>query len=187
MFSPILIITLIVTYFIQGRPVFFVQERPGFKEESFKIFKFRTMSEKYDSNNELLPDISRITKLGEILRKTSIDEIPELFNILKGDMSFVGPRPLLKEYLPYYTEEERIRHNVRPGLTGLAQISGRNLLSWDDRLQLDQNYVKNMNFIMDIKILIKTVIKVLMSKDIEVVTSIREKRLSEIRKEKTTL
>jgi len=149
-----------------GGPVFFIQTRPGKNEKLFRMYKFRTMKNIYNKGNALLPDIERITKLGMFLRKTSIDELPELLNILKGEMSFVGPRPLLEKYLPYYTEEERIRHKVRPGLTGLSQISGRNYVDWDKRLRIDLDYVSNISFWLDTKIILITIIKSLMLKDV---------------------
>lgn len=153
---PIFLITGILVLIFLGKPVIFRQKRPGKKEKIFTMYKFRTMTNKKDKDGNLLPDELRLTKLGKFLRKTSLDEIPEFINILKGDMSFVGPRPLLVEYLPYYTEEEHHRHDVRPGLTGLAQISGRNLLNWDDKFRKDLEYVKNVTFIKDFKIVLKT-------------------------------
>lgn len=155
-----LIIGIFVLIFI-GRPALFRQKRPGKNEKIFTMYKFRTMTNKKDKDGNLLPDELRLTKLGKILRKTSLDEIPEFINILKGDMSFVGPRPLLVEYLPYYTEEEHHRHDVRPGLTGLAQVSGRNLLNWDDRFKKDIEYVNNITFKNDLKIAFKTILIVL--------------------------
>lgn len=153
---PIFLIVGILVLIFLGKPVIFRQKRPGKKEKIFTMYKFRTMSNKKDKDGNLLPDELRLTKLGKFLRKTSLDEIPEFINILKGDMSFVGPRPLLVEYLPYYTEEEHHRHDVRPGLTGLAQVSGRNLLNWDDKFRKDLEYVKNVTFIKDFKIVLKT-------------------------------
>ena len=151
-----LIIGIFVLIFI-GRSSLFRQKRPGKNEKIFTMYKFRTMTNKKDKDGNLLPDELRLTKLGKFLRKTSLDEIPEFINILKGDMSFVGPRPLLVEYLPYYTEEEHHRHDVRPGLTGLAQVSGRNLLNWDDRFKKDIEYVNNVTFMNDFKIVFKTI------------------------------
>lgn len=153
---PIFLITGILVLIFLGKPAIFRQKRPGKNEKIFTMYKFRTMSNKKDKAGNLLPDELRLTKLGKFLRKTSLDEIPEFINILKGDMSFVGPRPLLVEYLPYYTEEEHHRHDVRPGLTGLAQVSGRNLLNWDDKFRKDLEYVKNVTFIKDFKIVLKT-------------------------------
>lgn len=144
-----------------GKPVLFTQERPGRNEKIFKLYKFRSMTDARDENGQLLPDEVRLTRFGKILRSTSLDELPELFNILKGDMSLIGPRPLLVRYLPYYTKEERRRHDVRPGLTGLAQVNGRNALGWEDRFAYDLQYVDNCSFLMDVKVLGMTVGKVL--------------------------
>ena len=155
-----MIVTLLIFIFM-GNPIFFSQERPGLNEKIFRIFKFRTMNGRKERNRNLLTDIERTTKLGKFLRKTSIDELPELFNILKGDMSFIGPRPLLVRYLPYYSENERRRHSVRPGLTGLAQVNGRNTLNWEDKFRFDLQYVDNISFALDLKILLKTVFKVI--------------------------
>ena len=161
--SPILLILMIVGAIAMGGNPFFTQLRPGKinkktgKEKIFKLVKFRTMSNKKDKDGNLLPDDVRLNKYGRILRSTSLDELPELWNILKGDMSIVGPRPLLVKYLPYYTEEQRQRHAVRPGLTGLAQAMGRNGLDWDRKLQLDLDYVRKITFIGDIKIILLTV------------------------------
>lgn len=159
--SPILLILYILVRVKLGSPVLFKQERPGRKEEIFTLCKFRTMTDKRDEQGELLPDEVRLTKFGKLLRSTSLDELPELFNILKGDMSIIGPRPLLVRYLPWYTESERHRHDVRPGLTGLAQVNGRNALGWEDRFRYDLEYVNHCSFIMDIKIILMTVGKVL--------------------------
>lgn len=166
--SPIilfLIILLALSY--KGNPCF-SQKRPGKNEKIFTVFKFKTMNDKKDDNGITLPDNERLTFLGKFIRKTSLDEIPQLINVLIGDMSFVGPRPLLIRYLPYYTSYEKIRHQVRPGITGLAQISGRNLLNWDDRLKKDVEYVENISFSNDVTILLKTFKNVLISKDIVV-------------------
>ena len=159
--SPILLILYILVRVKLGSPVLFKQERPGRKEEIFTLCKFRTMTDKRDEQGELLPDEVRLTKFGKLLRSTSLDELPELFNILKGDMSIIGPRPLLVRYLPWYTESERHRHDVRPGLTGLAQVNGRNALGWEDRFRYDLEYVNHCSFIMDITIILMTVGKVL--------------------------
>ncbi len=164
--SPVMLLTAILVRAKLGTPILFVQERPGKYEQIFKLLKFRTMTEKRDGNGELLPDEERLTKFGRFLRTTSLDELPELFNIVKGDMSIVGPRPLLVRYLSFYKKEERIRHSVRPGLTGLAQINGRNNLSWDDRLALDIRYVKTISFTNDLKIIYMTIRKVLNRSDI---------------------
>lgn len=160
--SPIILILWIwLSIANKGAGAFFFQERPGKNERIFKIYKFKSMTDERDANGELLPDIYRLTKLGKILRKTSIDEIPQLWNVLKGDMSFIGPRPLLIRYLPYYTQQEKIRHSVRPGITGLAQISGRNNLCWDKKLEYDVEYASNVSFILDSKIIYKTILKVI--------------------------
>lgn len=168
---PIFLIVGILVLIFLGKPAIFRQKRPGKNEKIFTMYKFRTMTNKKDENGNLLPDELRLTKLGKFLRKTSLDEIPEFINILKGDMSFVGPRPLLVEYLPYYTEEEHHRHDVRPGLTGLAQVSGRNLLNWDERFKKDIEYVNNITFLNDSKIIIKTIKKVLFNEDLTVCTT----------------
>lgn len=154
---PIFLIVGILVLIFIGQPAIFRQKRPGKNEKIFTMYKFRTMTNKKDENGNLLPDELRLTKLGKFLRKTSLDEIPEFINILKGDMSFVGPRPLLVEYLPYYKEEEHHRHDVRPGLTGLAQVNGRNNLDWNDKFQKDLEYVNNITFINDVKIIIDTI------------------------------
>lgn len=159
--SPVLLILCILVRTKLGSPVLFRQERPGKDEKIFKLYKFRSMTDERDENGELLPDEVRLTRFGKLLRSTSLDELPELLNILKGDMSLIGPRPLLVRYLPYYTEEERHRHDVRPGLTGLAQVNGRNALGWEDRFAYDLQYVENLSLGMDIKVLGMTVGKVL--------------------------
>lgn len=159
--SPILLILWILVRVKLGSPVLFHQERPGRHEKIFKLYKFRSMTDERDAEGNLLPDEVRLTKFGKILRSTSLDELPELFNILKGDMSLIGPRPLLVRYLPYYTEEERHRHDVRPGLTGLAQVNGRNALGWEDRFRYDLYYVERLSFLMDLKIIGMTAGKVL--------------------------
>ena len=172
--SPVMLITAILVRVKLGSPVIFTQERPGKidkktgKEKIFKMYKFRSMTDARDENGNLLPDDVRLTSFGRKLRSTSLDELPELFNILKGDMSIVGPRPLLVSYLPYYTEEERHRHDVRPGLTGLAQVNGRNAIDWDTKLSYDVKYIRHINFLDDIKILFETVMKVIKKSDIQV-------------------
>ena len=163
---PLLLILTVIGAVAMGGNPFFVQQRPGKKdkhgnEKIFYLIKFRTMSNKRDANGELLPDDVRLNKYGRFLRSTSLDELPELINILKGDMSIVGPRPLLVKYIPRYTEEQRKRHNVRPGLTGLAQVSGRNAISWEERFALDVQYVENVTLAEDIKIILRTVKAVL--------------------------
>ena len=159
--SPVLLVLCILVRVKLGSPVLFTQERPGKDEKIFKLYKFRSMTDARDEKGELLSDEVRLTHFGKLLRSTSLDELPELFNILKGDMSLIGPRPLLVRYLPYYTEEERHRHDVRPGLTGLAQVNGRNALGWEDRFSYDLQYVNNLSLGMDIKVLGMTVGKVL--------------------------
>ena len=154
--SPVYIIISILVFIFMGWPILFKQPRPGKNEKIFNMYKFRTMANKKDKNGNLLPDKYRLTKFGMFLRETSLDEIPELFCILNGAMSFVGPRPLLVKYLPYYTEEEHHRHDVRPGLTVWAQANGRNLVNWDDRFNLDLAYVNNISLKMDIKVILKT-------------------------------
>ena len=154
--SPILLIVAILVKTKLGSPVIFKQERPGLNERIFKMYKFRSMTDAKDENGELLPDEERLTSFGKKLRSTSLDELPELFNIFKGDMSIVGPRPLMVSYLPLYNEFQKHRHDVRPGLTGLAQISGRNLLSWKERFEKDISYVENISFTLDMKIIFNT-------------------------------
>ncbi len=166
---PLFIVLAVLIGVKLGRPVIFKQKRPGLNEKIFTLYKFRTMNNKTDEKGNLLPDSMRITKLGKIIRVMSLDELPELFNIIKGDMSIIGPRPLLIRYLPYYSDTEKLRHSVRPGLSGLAQINGRNNLDWDKRLELDVIYVNNVSFLYDIKILFLTIIKVLKRDDITIV------------------
>jgi undecaprenyl phosphate N,N'-diacetylbacillosamine 1-phosphate transferase len=160
--GPILLIIMVVLKIDTGSPIYFIQARPGKNEKSFNLIKFRTMTEKHDQNGALLPDSDRLTRIGKLLRTTSLDELPSLWNVILGDMSLVGPRPLLFRYIPLMSEIERQRHLVKPGITGLAQISGRNTLEWDLRLALDVEYVKTHNFWMDIKILLKTIPKVIL-------------------------
>ena len=164
--SPIMLIVAILVRIKLGSPVIFKQERPGKDEKIFKLYKFRSMSDKKDENGNLLPDKERLTKFGKILRATSLDELPELVNILKGEMSLIGPRPLAVCYLPYYNENEKKRHTVRPGLTGLAQINGRNALNWEERFNYDIQYVENITFLNDMKILFKTALKVIKREDV---------------------
>jgi len=164
--SPVLLVVALLVKIKLGSPVLFKQQRPGLNEKLFTMYKFRTMTGEKDENGELLPDDVRLTKFGRMLRSTSLDELPELFNILKGDMSIVGPRPLLVRYLPYYHNYERVRSRVRPGITGLAQINGRNALTWNDRFAIDITYVNNLTFLLDLKIVIKTVLVVFQRKDI---------------------
>lgn len=180
--SPVILIVAILVKIKLGSPVLFKQERPGKNEKIFRMYKFRTMTDEKDEDGNLLPDDIRLTKFGKILRSTSLDELPELFNILKGDMSIVGPRPLLVNYLPYYTEREKHRHDVRPGLTGWAQINGRNTTLWDDRLEQDVYYVKHISFKIDIWIIIKTIQKVIKRSDILVGKEIPAGRLDDYRR-----
>lgn len=161
--SPVLVVIAILISLTMGRPIFFVQKRPGKDEIIFNLYKFRTMSNKKDHTGQLLPDEKRLTRIGSFLRKTSLDELPELINIVKGEMSLVGPRPLLIEYLPLYTEEQNKRHRILPGLTGLAQINGRNQISWSQKCKYDIEYVKTMSFLLDINILLQT-LRVVVSK-----------------------
>ena len=159
--SPLILILIILGAVFMGGNPFFTQERPGKDSKIFRLIKFRTMSNKKDENGELLPDDARLNKYGRFLRSTSLDELPELINIFKGDMSIIGPRPLLVSYLPYYTERENLRHTVRPGLTGYAQAHGRNSVSWEDKFEMDVEYAENITFIGDIKIIIDTIKAVL--------------------------
>lgn len=182
--SPLLLVLCILVCSKLGSPIFFQQERPGLHEKIFTMYKFRTMTDKRDAEGNLLPDKDRLTKFGKLLRATSLDELPEFFNILKGDMSFIGPRPLLVSYLPYYTETEALRHTVRPGLTGLAQVSGRNFLDWDRRLAKDVEYVKGLSFQMDLKVLFLTVKVVFDRSDVAEDTSQAEGNFARIRQER---
>lgn len=165
---PIFLIVGVLVLIFLGKPAIFKQKRPGKNEKIFTMYKFRTMSNKKDKDGILLPDELRLTKFGKFLRKTSLDEIPEFINILKGDMSFIGPRPLMPEYLPYYTEEEKHRHDVLPGLTGLAQVNGRNDITWEDRFKYDLKYIENITFINDVKIVLKTISKVLKQENVTI-------------------
>lgn len=182
--SPVLLITALLVRSKLGSPVIFKQERPGKNEKIFTLYKFRTMTDEKDEEGNLLPDEIRLTRFGKLLRSTSLDELPELFNILKGDMSIVGPRPLLVSYLPYYTEKEKHRHDVRPGLTGLAQVKGRNYIAWDERFKIDVEYVENLSFVLDIKIIFETVLIVLKKSDIAIDTRTVEPNFAEERKAK---
>jgi len=166
LFSPVFLTLFVLVGYFLGNPAFFVQTRPGLNGKPFRMYKFRTMNERRDSSGELLPDSQRLTRLGQFLRSTSLDELPELWNVLKGDMSLVGPRPLLMEYLPLYSPEQARRHEVRPGVTGWAQVNGRNALSWDEKFKLDVWYVDNQSLWLDIKILFLTVKKVLVREGI---------------------
>jgi lipopolysaccharide/colanic/teichoic acid biosynthesis glycosyltransferase len=183
--SPVFLVIVLTLLFINNGKPFFTQLRPGKNEKLFKVIKFKTMTDKRNSLGELLEDNLRLTQFGKFLRKTSLDEIPQLINVLKGDMSIVGPRPLLVEFLDYYTEEELQRHNVKPGITGLAQISGRNLLSDDEKFQMDIDYVNRLSFWLDVAIVLKTIQKVFKSEDIVLapdvdpgIDEVREKRIN---------
>jgi len=180
--SPVLVVLAVMVRRKLGSPVLFLQQRPGLNGKIFTMYKFRTMTDERDQQGNLMPDTMRMTKFGAFLRKSSLDELPELWNVLKGDMSLVGPRPLLVEYIDFYTERERLRHSVRPGITGLAQVSGRNNLPWNERLELDVQYVENMSFRIDIKIIIRTFFKVLLKEDIIIVPGTVQGKLSESRK-----
>lgn len=166
MLSPVLLLVALIVKVNLGGPVLFLQKRPGLNEKIYTMYKFRTMTEERDKEGNLLPDDLRLTKFGKWLRATSLDELPELFNILKGDMSIVGPRPLLTQYLPLYDNHQKRRHEVRPGLSGLAQVSGRNSISWEERFDLDVKYVDNITFIGDLKIILLTIKKVVIKEGI---------------------
>lgn len=159
--SPVLLVTAVLVKVKLGSPVIFAQERPGYHEKIFKMYKFRTMTDERDSQGNLLPDAMRLTKFGSFLRKSSLDELPELVNIIKGDMSIIGPRALMVKYLPYYTAEQHRRHDVVPGLVGLAALHGRNNQSWEDKFKYDIEYVDNISFLLDLKILLGAVVVVL--------------------------
>lgn len=179
--SPVLLVTAILVRFKLGSPVLFTQERPGLDGKIFKLYKFRSMTDKKDRDGKLLPDDERLTSFGRTLRSTSFDELPELFNIVKGDMAIIGPRPLLVEYLPYYTEEEQHRHDVRPGLSGLAQVHGRNVISWEEKFAWDLRYVKKITFWGDVTIVLQTVVKTLKRSDILVGKQHKVGRLDVVR------
>lgn len=182
--SPVFLILAVLVRVKLGSPVLFLQERPGLHEKIFILYKFRTMTDARDAEGNLLPDRDRLTSFGKFLRASSLDELPEFLNILKGDMSFIGPRPLLVSYLPYYTKEETLRHTVRPGLTGLAQVSGRNFLDWDRRLEKDVEYVKGLSLGMDLRVLMLTVKTVLGRSDVAEDTNRAEGNFAQIRKER---
>lgn len=183
-FSPILLVTAILVRVKLGSPVLFSQNRPGRDEKIFKLYKFRSMTDARDDNGNLLPDDTRLTKFGRILRSTSLDELPELVNIIKGDMALIGPRPLLIEYLPYYTEEEHHRHDVRPGLSGLAQVNGRNAISWDTKLEMDVSYVSRITFVGDAEIIMNTIVKTLKRSDIQVGSEFKAGKFIDQRKKR---
>lgn len=171
--SPVFLATIVLLFFAnKGAGVFFLQDRPGKNGKIFKIIKFKTMTDEKDSSGKLLPDAKRLTKVGKFVRSTSIDELPQLFNVLKGDMSIIGPRPLLPQYLPLYTSEQARRHEVRPGITGWAQVNGRNSISWTKKFELDVWYVDHCNFLTDIKVILLSVKKVLFREDINSATSV---------------
>lgn len=160
--SPVLLVVTVWLHFANKRAgAFFLQERPGKDAKIFKIIKFKSMNDARDAEGNLLPDAERLTKVGRFVRSTSIDELPQLFNVLKGDMALIGPRPLLTRYLPYYTEREQLRHTIRPGITGWAQVHGRNAISWDDKLELDAEYAEQLSFLLDAKIFFLTIKKVI--------------------------
>ena len=171
LFSPIYIIVSLLILWKMGSPILFRQKRPGYKEKIFGIYKFRTMTNEKDEFGNLLPDNKRLVGIGKFIRSTSLDELPQLFNVLKGEMSFVGPRPLLKEYLPLYNEKQKRRHDVKPGITGWAQVNGRNAISWEQKFDYDVWYVDNQSFLLDIKILWLTFLKVVKRSDISSSTS----------------
>lgn len=180
--SPVLLVlTVLGAIMMKGNP-FFTQLRPGKDEKIFRLIKFRTMTCEKDKEGKLLPDEQRLNKYGKILRATSLDELPELINIFIGNMSIVGPRPLLVSYLPYYNEEEKHRHDVRPGLTGLAQVNGRNNLTWEQKFAYDLEYVRNISFAMDVKVIFTTVVKVLKRSDVQTDTQCNEGNFAELRK-----
>ena len=181
--SPVLLIVAVLVRTKLGSPVLFRQERPGKDGKIFALYKFRTMTDARDQDGNLLPDEVRLTRFGKLLRSTSLDELPELYNILRGDMSLVGPRPLLVEYLPYYSQEENRRHNVRPGLTGLAQVNGRNSLGWADRFAMDVQYVDRISFTLDVSIMLQTAEKILKRSDIAENTQVVEGNFAQIRKQ----
>ena len=182
--SPVLLTLAVLVRVRLGSPVLFTQERPGYGEKIFTLYKFRTVTDERDAEGNLLPDSERLTSFGKFLRASSLDELPEFFNILKGDMSFIGPRPLLVSYLPYYTKEEALRHTVRPGLTGLAQVCGRNFLDWDRRLEKDVEYVKGLSFSMDCRVLALTVKAVFSRSGVAEDTNRAEGNFALIRKER---
>lgn len=183
-FSWLYLLVALLVRIKLGSPVLFTQDRPGKDEKIFKLYKFRTMTDAKDKNGKLLPDERRLTKFGKMLRATSLDELPEAFNILKGDMSIIGPRPLLVSYLPWYTEKEKHRHDVKPGLSGLAQVNGRNFIDWDQRLALDVRYVQKITFWGDISIILQTIMKFIKKQDIAVDTNKVEPNFAEERKER---
>lgn len=184
--SPILLVVTFWLHFAnKGAGVFFFQERPGKSEKLFKVIKYKTMTDECDADGILLPDSDRLTNVGRFVRSTSLDELPQLINVLKGDMALIGPRPLLVQYLPYYTKRERLRHTVRPGISGWAQVHGRNTAKWDDRLEYDAYYAENVSLMMDLKIIFMTIKNVLQRKDVSVDSTLVESFLDEERQGKT--
>ena len=177
----LIIITIFLHFANKGAGAFFYQERPGKDEKIFKVIKFKSMTDERDAEGNLLPDKDRITTVGKFVRKTSIDELPQLINVLKGDMALIGPRPLLPEYLPYYTERERLRHTVRPGISGWAQVNGRNSVTWNQKLELDAYYVEHLTFLMDIRVILTTIKNVLMTKDVNVTHQCGQGKLNDYR------
>ncbi|MBE0575222.1 MAG: sugar transferase [Desulfuromonadales bacterium] len=186
LFSPLLTLVALFVAVRLGRPVLFVQQRPGLNGKPFTLYKFRTMTDERNEDGELLSDQQRLTRLGSFLRGTSIDELPELFNVLKGEMSLVGPRPLLMQYLPYYSSRESLRNSVRPGITGWAQVHGRNFISWDQRLEMDVWYIENWSLLHDIKILLKTISTVVRREGVSVDSYVSERDLDEERRDSLT-
>lgn len=181
--SPVMLITALLVRIRLGSPVLFKQDRPGKNEKTFQLYKFRSMTDETDSEGNLLPDDVRLTGFGKKLRSTSLDELPELINILKGDMSVVGPRPLLMNYLPYYTEHEHHRHDIRPGLTGLAQINGRNAIAWEDKFEYDLEYIRKCSFALDVKIIFKTIGRVFHGSGVQVGSEITAGRFDDHRRQ----
>jgi len=177
----LMLVAIFLHFANKGAGAFFYQERPGKDEKIFRIIKFKTMTDERDTDGKLLPDKERLTKVGSVVRKLSIDELPQLINVFKGDMALIGPRPLLPEYLPWYTERERLRHTVRPGITGWAQVNGRNNLSWDDKLALDVYYVEHLSLWMDCRVFFKTIWNILSRKDVVVVPGTVLGKLNEVR------
>jgi lipopolysaccharide/colanic/teichoic acid biosynthesis glycosyltransferase len=169
--SPVFVAVTVLLFMVNKGKPFFTQLRPGRHGKIFKIIKFKTMNDKRDAAGNLLSDTERLTSVGRFVRKTSLDEIPQLINVIIGDMSLIGPRPLLAKYLPYYTEREKLRHSVRPGITGWAQVNGRNMIDWDERLELDVTYVEQLSFKLDIEIFFRTIINVVISKNLTVITT----------------
>ena len=181
----LILVAIFLHFANKGAGAFFFQERPGKNERIFKVIKFKSMTDERDADGNLLPDKDRITAVGKFVRKTSIDELPQLINVLKGDMALIGPRPLLPEYLPYYTERERLRHTVRPGISGWAQVNGRNNCTWDQKLEYDAYYVEHLSLWMDIKVLLTTIKNVLGGKDVNVVPSLNGAgKLNDVRSKK---